>query len=111
MALKSGTVTIGCAAARSLDAVRPEPARYRVAVDHGRSLLPVGAPAPLGVRRVSGPRAANDRVPVDGHAEDRAVQVRRLVASSATVLDEHEGPGPRWTVLADPDGYEFGVGG
>jgi hypothetical protein len=37
--------------------------------------------------------------------------VKRLVGLGVTVLDEQEVPGLRWTVLADPNGNEFCVGG
>jgi predicted enzyme related to lactoylglutathione lyase len=52
-----------------------------------------------------------NRVHVDFHADDREVEVRRLVGLGATVLDEQEVPGLRWTVLADPEGNEFCVAG
>jgi hypothetical protein len=34
----------------------------------------------------------------------------RLVGLGATVPGEHEVPGLRWTVLADPEGSEFCLG-
>jgi len=34
-----------------------------------------------------------------------------VVDPGANVLGEHQVPGLRWTVLADPEGYEFCVGG
>jgi predicted enzyme related to lactoylglutathione lyase len=45
-----------------------------------------------------------------GLADDRESEVKRLVGLGATVLDEQEVPGLRWTVLADPEGNEFCVG-
>jgi predicted enzyme related to lactoylglutathione lyase len=65
----------------------------------------------LGLQRVPEPKSGKNRTHIDLHTDDRAAQVRRLVGLGATVLDEHELPGFAWTVLADPDGNEFCVGG
>jgi hypothetical protein len=50
-------------------------------------------------------------VHVDFPAEGREVEVKRLVDLGARVLDEHEAPGLRWTVPADPEDNEFCVAG
>jgi predicted enzyme related to lactoylglutathione lyase len=65
----------------------------------------------MGLQQVPQPRVGKNRVHVDFHADDREVEVRRLVGLGATVLDEQEVPGLRWTVLADPEGNEFCVAG
>jgi predicted enzyme related to lactoylglutathione lyase len=57
-------------------------------------------------RPVPEPRAG-----IDLHAEHRDAEVEHLVALGATVLDEQEVPGLRWTVRADPEGNEFCVAG
>jgi predicted enzyme related to lactoylglutathione lyase len=92
MALKPGTVTIDCVDPRTLAAVWTGAAGYRVAADHGSF-------------------TGRNRVHIDYHAEDREAEVERLVGLGATVLDEQQVPGLRWTVLADPEGNEFCVAG
>jgi predicted enzyme related to lactoylglutathione lyase len=52
-----------------------------------------------------------NRVHLDFHADDREVEVARLVGLGATVHGEQQVPGLRWTVLADPEGNEFCVAG
>jgi predicted enzyme related to lactoylglutathione lyase len=114
MVLKPGMVTIDCADPRALAAFWTEGAGYRVAADHGAFLLlkpEDGDGLSVGLQQVPELRVGKNRVHVDFHADDREVQVRRLVDLGATVLDEHEVPGLRWTVLADPEGNEFCVAG
>ena len=65
----------------------------------------------LGLQRVPEPRTGKNRAHIDWQTDDRPAEVGRLVALGATVLAEHEMPGFGWTVLADPDGNEFCVGG
>lgn len=65
----------------------------------------------LGLQKVPEPKSGKNRVHLDLHSEDREADVRRLVGLGATVLDEHKLPGFAWTVLADPDGNEFCIGG
>lgn len=114
MVLKPGMVTIDCADPQSLAAFWTEAAGYRIAGDYGAFLLlsPVDGPGlSLGLQKVPEFRVGKNRVHVDFHADDREAEVRRLVGLGATVLDEHEVPGLRWTVLADPEGNEFCVAG
>jgi len=55
-------------------------------------------------------KAVKNRVPVDHEAVDRAAEVERPVDLGAAALrDVDEGPGMRWTILADPAGNEFCV--
>jgi predicted enzyme related to lactoylglutathione lyase len=66
----------------------------------------------MGLQQVPEPRVGKNRVHVDFRADDREVEIRRLLGLGATVLDEQqEVPGLRWTVLADPEGNEFCVAG
>jgi hypothetical protein len=51
-----------------------------------------------------------DRAPATLWTEAAGYQVA-VVDLGANVLGEHEVPGLRWTVLADPEGDEFCVGG
>jgi Glyoxalase-like domain len=50
---------------------------------------------------------AKNRVHVDLAAPDREVEIAHLVDLGAKRLDNKEEDGPRWTILADPEGYEF----
>jgi catechol 2,3-dioxygenase-like lactoylglutathione lyase family enzyme len=60
--------------------------------------------------RVPEARAGKNRVHVDLVADDRAVEVARLVALGAEVVSDHDAWGARWTVLRDVEGNEFCVG-
>jgi len=114
MALKPGMVTIDCADPRTLAGFWTEAAGYRVASDFGVFLvLEPGDAAglPLGLQKVAEPRNGKNRVHIDWRTDDRVEEVARLTKLGATVLGEHEVPGLRWTVLADPEGNEFCVGG
>jgi Glyoxalase-like domain len=70
----------------------------------------VGIPH-LGFQLVPEEKRSKNRVHVDFRTEDRSGEVARLVEIGATVVDEHELPGFAWTVLRDPEGNEFCVGG
>lgn len=65
----------------------------------------------LGLQKVPEPKAGKNRVHLDLATDDRAGEVRRLLELGATVVDEHSYPGFAWTVLADPAGNEFCIGG
>ena len=56
-------------------------------------------------------KAGKNRVHIDLRTSDRAADVARLVEFGATVIDEHVYPGFAWTVLTDPAGNEFCIGG
>jgi predicted enzyme related to lactoylglutathione lyase len=114
MVLKPGMVTIDCADPQPLAAFWTEAAGYRVAADHGVFLLlqsEGGSGLSIGLQQVPEPPVGKNRVHVDFHADDREAEVGRLVGLGATVLDEQQAPGLRWTVLADPEGNEFCVAG
>jgi predicted enzyme related to lactoylglutathione lyase len=53
-------------------------------------------------------KTAKNRVHLDLDADDREVEVQRLVQLGATRLADHD-DGVRWTVMADPEGNEFCV--
>jgi predicted enzyme related to lactoylglutathione lyase len=61
-------------------------------------------------QRVPEPKVVKNRAHVDYEAVDRAAEVERLVGLGAAVVREvDQGPGLRWTVMADPAGNEFCV--
>jgi Glyoxalase-like domain len=61
-------------------------------------------------QRVPEPKTVKNRAHIDFEAVDRTAEVERLVGLGATLIREvDEGPGLRWTVMADPAGNEFCV--
>jgi predicted enzyme related to lactoylglutathione lyase len=53
-------------------------------------------------------KVVKNRAHVDYEAVDRAAEVARLIGLGGNVVREvDEGPGLRWTVMADPAGNEF----
>ncbi len=61
-------------------------------------------------QKVPEAKVVKNRAHVDYEAADRAAEVERLVGLGGTVVREvDEGPGMRWTVMADPAGNEFCV--
>ena len=63
----------------------------------------------LAFGQVDRPTPGKNRLHVDFATDDRPAEVARLVALGATVVAEHEVPGLRWTVLADPEANQFCV--
>jgi catechol 2,3-dioxygenase-like lactoylglutathione lyase family enzyme len=113
MALNIGMVTIDCADPQRLAQFWTAALGVEVQGDFGDYVFlqrPADGGALLGLQRVPEPRAGKNRVHVDLAGGSRAAEVPRLVSLGATVLGEHEVPGLRWTVLADPEGNEFCVG-
>ena len=70
----------------------------------------VGIPH-LAFQRVPEEKRTKNRVHIDFRTEDRTAEVERLVGLGASVVEEHRVPGFDWTVLRDPEGNEFCVGG
>jgi predicted enzyme related to lactoylglutathione lyase len=61
-------------------------------------------------QKVPEAKVVKNRAHVDYEAADRAAEVERLVGLGGTLVREvDEGPGMRWTVMADPAGNEFCV--
>ena len=113
MGLTVGMVTIDCADPQKLAEFWCAALGVEVQGDYGDYVFlahPADGGAMLGLQRVPEPRAGKNRVHVDLGGEPRSTGVPRLVGLGATVLGEHEVPGLRWTVLADPEGNEFCLG-
>ena len=110
MTLSIGMVTIDCTDPQSLAGFWTAALGTTVASDYGAFVLLAGTPA-LGLQQVPEPRASKNRVHLDLCTDDRAAEMARLTALGASVLAEHAAPGLRWTVMADPEGNEFCVGG
>jgi predicted enzyme related to lactoylglutathione lyase len=69
----------------------------------------VGRPVIL-FQKVPEPKSVKNRVHLDVRGESMAVEVERLVALGATVIEERSlGEDARWTVMEDPEGNEFCV--
>ncbi len=108
-------VTIDCADPKGLAQFWTKALGTTIAQDFDDEYL-VLAPATeggvaLGLQKVPEPKAGKNRVHVDLHTADRAADVARLIELGATVIDEHVYPGFAWTVLTDPAGNEFCIGG
>lgn len=69
-----------------------------------------GVPSLLFIK-VPEPKTAKSRVHVDLAATDREAEVARLVGLGASRVADKDEWGHRWTVLLDPEGHEFCVGG
>jgi hypothetical protein len=54
-------------------------------------------------------KAVKNRVHVDLHADDRAVEVERLLGLGATKVGDYDEYGATWTTLRDVEGNEFCV--
>lgn len=56
-------------------------------------------------------RTGKNPIHLDLTTTDRVGEVRRIVALGAREHEEHTVPGLTWTVLSDPEGNKFCVGG
>jgi len=114
MAIRMGMITIDCADPRGLAGFWTAALGTKVDQDYEGEFLilaPVEGGLPLALQKVPEPRAGKNRVHVDFGGDDRAAEVKRLVELGAKEVAEHEVPGLAWTVLTDPEGNEFCVGG
>ena len=111
-ALSVGMVTIDCEDPQRLGQFWSAALGLPVQTDTGDYIY-LARPASGGVivslQRVPEPRVGKNRVHLDLNG-DREIEVPRLVALGARVIEEHEVPGTAWTVLADPEGNVFCVG-
>jgi predicted enzyme related to lactoylglutathione lyase len=111
-ALTVGMVTIDCADPQALGAFWSAALDLPVARDIGDYLYlarPAGGGIVVSLQRVPEPRVGKNRVHLDLTGA-RAIEVPRLVALGATVVEEHEVPGTAWSVLTDPEGNVFCIG-
>src|SRR4051812_17741612 len=103
MALTARMVTIDCADPVGLAKFWAEAAGYELQWQHEAEFLVLnpawGDGVSIGLQRVTEPRTGKNRVHVDWAADDRPVEVGRLVGLGATVIGEHVVPGLAWTVL------------
>jgi catechol 2,3-dioxygenase-like lactoylglutathione lyase family enzyme len=110
-----GMVTIDCADPRDLATFWTAALDAKVVHDVDGDFLVLAPPADrgvmLGLQRVPEPKSGKNRTHLDLQTDDRVAEVRRLVDLGATVLAEHAHSGFRWSVMADPAGNEFCIGG
>jgi predicted enzyme related to lactoylglutathione lyase len=108
-------VTIDCADPKELAQFWTEALGMTITLDiEGEYLVLTPATeggVALGLQKVPEPKAGKNRVHVDLGTADRAAEVDRLVRLGATVIGEHVHADFAWTVLTDPAGNEFCVGG
>jgi predicted enzyme related to lactoylglutathione lyase len=107
-------VTIDCRDPRRLAQFWTAAVGYKITVDYPEFVLLEPADGDetlaLGLQKVPDPTPGKNRVHIDYEADDPQAEAARLVSLGATRIGEHEVPGLRWTVLADPDGNQFCVG-
>ena len=106
-------VTIDCRDPRGLARFWTEAVGYQVRADYPEFVLlePAGGDSiALGLQKVPDPTPGKNRVHIDYEADDPQAEIARLVSLGARQLAEHEVPGLRWTVLADPEGNHFCIG-
>lgn len=108
-----GMVTIDCVDPAALARFWTRALGVEVAADYGEFVMLTsqeGTGVRVGLQRVEQPTAGKNSVHLDLSTDDRGKEVARLVELGARELAEHEVPGLRWTVLADPAGNQFCVG-
>jgi hypothetical protein len=115
MTISIGGMVLDCADPRKLAEFWTAAVGGQVSLDVGDGAFLMvqgkeGAPY-LGLQRVPEPRAGKNRAHPDFQAEDRPTEVSRLVGLGASELAEYTFDAYAWTVLADPEGNEFCVGG
>jgi catechol 2,3-dioxygenase-like lactoylglutathione lyase family enzyme len=104
-------VTIDCADPQRLGAFWSAALGLPVANDIGDYIYlsrPEGGVV-VSLQRVPEPRVGKNRIHLDLNG-NREIEVPRLIALGASVVEEHEVPGTAWTVLTDPEGNVFCVG-
>jgi Glyoxalase-like domain len=115
MTISIGGMVLDCADPRKLAEFWTAAVGGSVSLDVGDGAFLMvqskeGAPY-LGLQRVPEPRGGKNRAHPDFQAEDRPAEVARLVGLGASELAEYTFDAFAWTVLADPEGNEFCVGG
>lgn len=116
MNLNLGGITIDSSDPRKLAEFWTQALGLAVTFDADGWFLQLTSPADpqqpyLGLQKVPERRAGKNRVHLDFATDDREGELKRLESLGATIGDTHEMPGLTWTVLQDPEGNEFCVGG
>ncbi len=116
MNLNLGGITIDSTDPRKLAEFWTQALGLEITFDADGEFLQLTSPANpqqpyLGLQKVPEKRAGKNRVHLDFATEDRPGELKRLESLGATIRETHEMPGLTWTVLQDPEGNEFCVGG
>jgi predicted enzyme related to lactoylglutathione lyase len=61
----------------------------------------------VALQQVDGPKQGRNRVHIDTAVPDLDEGQRRIEEIGGTLVEEHEVPGVRWRIMADPEGNEF----
>jgi predicted enzyme related to lactoylglutathione lyase len=64
----------------------------------------------VALQEVDGPKQGRNRVHLDTGVADLDEGQRRVEEIGGALVEEHEVPGYRWRIMADPEGNEFCIG-
>ena len=64
----------------------------------------------VALQEVNTPKQGRNRVHMDTGVPDLDEGQRRIEEIGGTLVEEHEVPGYRWRIMADPEGNEFCIG-
>jgi predicted enzyme related to lactoylglutathione lyase len=114
MALTVGNITLDCADPLKMSAFWAAAFEQPVADEANEffaKILPWnGGPSYFFIRVAEG-KTAKNRLHLDLSADDREVEVARLISLGATQVAEKDEWDVQWTVMNDPEGNEFCVSG
>ena len=108
--LTIANVTFDCADATALAGFWSQVLRRPVDGDANQYFATIGAADPgptLMFLKVDEDKSAKNRCHLDLSADDRDVEVQRVLGLGASAVSEHKEHGLHWTVLRDPSGNEF----
>lgn len=113
MSLSLGAITVDAAHAQQAATFWARALSYEFAAEPEAGefvavIGPKGEPAMTFIQVPEG-KAVKNRMHLDLSADDREVEVARLVELGATVHSTHDEWGITWTTLLDPEGNEFCV--
>jgi predicted enzyme related to lactoylglutathione lyase len=116
MSLSVASITLDCHDAKKVGGfwsaafdvpLDPEPAPSEFFASLGRGNPDAGVT--MMFINVPESKTVKNRVHLDLQADDRAAEVERLIGFGATLVQDNDEWGVRWTTLTDPEGNEFCV--
>lgn len=112
MTIRVAMVTFDCRDARALASWWARQTGGEITSDDGWYVMVApgerGGPV-LAFQQVSDPTPGKNKLHLDVVADDRELEVERLLGEGALEVARHETPSFTWVVLADPEGNHFCV--